>query len=37
MTFRVQLNYNQRPAGRPVEVIGLESAGKRKRVETGIQ
>ena len=36
-TGSVQLNYNQRPAGRPMEVICSEGTGKRNLLETGIQ
>ena len=36
-TGNVQLNYNQRPTGRPMEIINLEGSGKRNLVETGFQ
>jgi len=32
----LQLNYNQRPAGRPMEIISLVGTVKRILLETGI-
>jgi hypothetical protein len=33
----LQLNYNQRPAGRPMEIISSEGTGPRNTLEIGIQ
>jgi predicted dehydrogenase len=36
-TGSVQLNYNHRPAGRQLEIVGSEGTGRWISLETGVQ